>query len=244
MLPSPPWNLLTQATLFLDFDGTLVELASRPDAVKVEERLNNLLARLSEKLGGRLAIISGRAAGQILTLFGQPTFAIAGSHGLEMHWPDGRVVTPASSDRHNAILTEMRQLQQRFPGLFVEDKPFSVALHYRLAPHAENECIRLASRLACETGYQLQTGKKVVEVRLAGADKGDAVTAFMSAPPMAGTMPVFVGDDETDEAGFIAVLNFGGAGVLVGPQRQTAATFALANVEDTLLWLEAAGAAL
>lgn len=242
-LPAPPLELLDGASLFLDFDGTLVELAARPDGVTVEARLHDLLARLWTRLAGRLAIISGRPAAQVRRLFREPRFAIAGSHGHELHWPDGRILATANSHQRDALLTQMHELRERRPGLTVEDKPFGVALHYRAAPQAENECIQLAERLALETGYVLQTGKMVVELMLPGADKGQALRALMSEPPMADARPIFIGDDDTDEAGFLMAAQLGGFGVLVGAPRATAATYGLQDVDATLRWLEAAGGA-
>lgn len=239
-LPSPPERLLEQASLFLDFDGTIVEIASRPDAVKVEVRLQHLMSTLSTRLKDRIAIVSGRSAGQIRDLFGQPAFAISGSHGIELHWPDGRIITPAVDGQREAILVELSALERAHPGIIVEEKPFGIALHYRLAPHMENECWRLAKHIATLTGYSLQAGKMVVELVTAGANKGNAVQAFMRQPPMAGTRPVFIGDDDTDESGFLMAAQLGGVGVLVGAPRPTAATFGLANVDQTLRWLETA----
>jgi trehalose 6-phosphate phosphatase len=233
-------NLLAGASLFLDFDGTLVELAARPDGITVEVQLDDLLARLWIALQGRLAIVSGRPAAQVRDLFRTPRFAIAGSHGHEIRWPDGRIVTPPMPDDRHRLLAEMRRLESRHTGLFVEEKPFGVALHYRLAPAAARDCNLLATRLAAETGYILQTGKKVVELTLPGADKGVAVGALMRETPMAGTRPVFVGDDDTDEAGFKMAAQLGGAGILVGAPRATAAIFGLDDVQATLRWLEAA----
>lgn len=239
----PPVSLLARASLFLDFDGTLVQLASRPDFVKVEAKLSDLLAILSTKLQGRLAIVTGRPAEQVRTLFGQPKFAIAGSHGVELHWPDGRVVTPSFHDDRAVILQRARELAETYAGLIVEDKPFGVALHYRLAPQAERACISLATRLAEDTGYLLQTGKMVVELKFSSGDKGDAVKAFMSEPPMMDGRPIFIGDDDTDEAGFLMASHLGGVGVLVGATKETAAAYRLADVDETLRWLKAAGEA-
>ncbi len=239
-LPPPPFDLLKQASLFLDFDGTLVELGARPDAISVEENLRELLSRLTTRLSGRLAIVSGRPASQVQALFGDVAFAIGGSHGVELHWPDGRVISPAATADIPAVLNALADLERRFPGVLVEKKPFGLALHYRLAPGAEDECIRLASRIAADEGYTLQKGKMVVELKTATGDKGAAVLAFMAESPMTGTRPFFIGDDDTDEAGFAISTRLGGAGVLVGPPRQTVASYRLPGVSETLNWLEAA----
>lgn len=239
-LPLPPEQLLEQASLFLDFDGTIVEIASRPDVVKVEMRLQRLMSALSTRLKDRIAIVSGRSARQIRDMFGEPAFAISGSHGIELHWPDGRIVTGSPGNQHNSVLAEVGALEREHPGIIVEEKPFGVALHYRLAPDMENECWQLARRIAARTGYSLQAGKMVVELISVGANKGIAVATFMRQTPMSGTRPVFIGDDDTDESGFLMSKQLGGVGILVGTPRSTAATFGLANVDETLRWLEIA----
>jgi trehalose 6-phosphate phosphatase len=239
-LPPPPADLLTGASLFLDFDGTLVELQDKPHEVRVSEALSALMARLMERMPGRVAVVSGRSYAQIQEMFGAPKFAVSGSHGLELVWPDGRRRSPDLPDALGRVRQEMRGLRSRYPQLIVEEKPFGTAFHYRLAPEAEAESHALARRLAEETGLQLQTGKMMIEVRLGGADKGAAIHALMQEPAMAGTRPVFIGDDDTDEPGFVAAEALGGAGVLVGPPRRTAARFGLSSVDATLAWLQQA----
>lgn len=239
-LPPPPADLLRDAALFLDFDGTLVELQERPEAVRVDARLAALVAELSQALDGRVAIISGRPVDGIRALFGDPPFAISGSHGLEVAWPDGRrtcAERPAALDR---IVDRMTVFATATHGVLVEEKPLGAALHYRAAPHAEAEAHALATRLAADSGLHLQTGKMMIEVRVAGADKGTALTTLMQAPAMAGHRPVFLGDDDTDEPAMAAAAALGGAGVLIGEPRATAAAWRLAGVADTLSWLHAA----
>lgn len=236
-LPSPP-NFLQRVTLLLDLDGTLVEVAARPDGVRVSKRLRYIMTRLSDRLGERLAIVSGRPAGQVRTMFDGLTFAVAGSHGAELFWPDGRkLVSPLLRGR-DIILRATRELAGRFPGVLVEDKPFGVALHYRLAPDAQDKCHALAGQLAADHGLALQPGKMVIELKLSTADKGVAVRNLMRETPMVGTSPIFVGDDDTDEAGFRAALDLHGAGVRIGAPAPTAAIYGLANVAETLQWLE------
>lgn len=239
LLP-PTRRLLSGASLFLDFDGTLVEIAARHDAVRVEDRVHRLMTALEQCLGGRVAIVSGRSAGEVRALFGSSAFAIGGSHGLEMHWSDGRVSLNTTHNVEEIPSVKLADLVQRFPGVIVERKPFGVALHYRLAPEAEAACRQRAAELADALGFTVQTGKMVVELKAVGADKGRAVEAFMGAAPMSGGVPVFVGDDETDEAGFAAAAKLGGAGVLVGAQRESQALYRIGSVEETLQWLEEA----
>lgn len=223
----------------MDFDGTLVDIAPRPDAVTVDARLRHLVARLTAALAGRLAIVSGRPAAEIRDFLGGDGLTVSGSHGLELHWANGRRCAPAPPDWLADALDRAEALRLAHPGVVVEAKPFGVALHYRQAPQAEGACRALAAALAGKD-RRLQPGKMVFEVRAAGGDKGDALRVFMADPAMAGTRPVFIGDDATDEPAFAAAAGLGGIGILVGPARATAARYRLPDVAATLAWLETA----
>jgi trehalose 6-phosphate phosphatase len=236
----PPRSLAKGASIFLDFDGTLVELAEHPDAVSVSPRVARLMQELAECFSRRVAVLSGRSVAQISSLLKVEPLSIGGSHGIEMRWSDGRMRDadrPAALDEAFAAMTALRE---RFPGIVVEDKPHGVALHYRQAPEAEAECRTLAQRLSKRTGLPLQSGKMVFELKSTTTDKGEALETFMREPPMAGTLPLFFGDDQTDEPGFAAAERLGGAGVLVGRARETAARYRLDDVEAVLAWLEGA----
>lgn len=238
-LGEPPVELLRGASLFLDFDGTLVEIAEHPDAVEVSERLSRVLQRLLECLEGRVAVISGRPAEQVQALLACPV-AIVGSHGLEYRGDLARLGTEVRPPALAEALAAMRELAEARPGLLVEDKPFGVALHFRQLPDAGEACLALASDLAERHALRLQPGKMMVEVRAPGGDKGTAIRALMGEPPIGEGRPLFLGDDLTDEPGFVAATELGGAGVLVGPERETAARYRLAGVPAALDWLEAA----
>lgn len=235
-LAPPPSQLLAGASLFLDFDGTLVNIADRPDAVSVDASLRALMTRLIARLDGRVAIISGRGAGEIDALFGGVAFPIGGSHGAELRGVDGAKMPdrPAALDD---VATRFNGLAETIPGVLVEVKPLGVGLHYRAAPEAEAACRALAQHLAAATGLTLQEGKMVCELRASG-DKGGAIAALMAAPPFAGSRPIFLGDDVTDEPGFNAAARLGGAGVLVGPPRTTEAAYRLPDVAAVRRWLE------
>ena len=239
-LQAPPLHLLEQASLFLDFDGTLVEIAARPDAVSVEQRLRDLIQRLEKCLEGRLAIVSGRGAGNVCALLGGSNIIVAGSHGAELRWPDGRSITALPRRMDDAAQSLLQDLQQRLPGVLLEQKPLGLALHFREAPEAEAECQAAAREIAARTGLVLQPGKMVIELKPAGSDKGTAVRTLMSESPLSQGRPLFVGDDETDEAGFRAAADLGGAGILVGDARRTDASYHLPSVDQTLAWLEEA----
>jgi trehalose 6-phosphate phosphatase len=197
-----------------------------------------LLQQLGDRLCGRIALVSGRAIADLERHLQCSGIAVSGSHGLELRLRDGSHVPLAA--RHD--LTEARARLERVAaeeeGLLVEHKPFGIALHYRLAPEAEARVAEVTAALAEETGLAVQQGKMVVELRPPGADKGDAVRAFMAEPDFAGARPIFVGDDLTDEDAFRAVADLGGGGILVGPERETAARWRLPDVAGVSEWLE------
>lgn len=233
----PPPSLLGGASLFLDLDGTIVELAETPGSISVSQAARDVLALAIHKLDGRIAIVSGRAADDIAALLPGLPLQIGGSHGAELRWPDGRQIAPARNPTLDHALAEMRMFAARRPGLFVEDKPYGVALHYRLAPEHGNDAAAFALHLSLETGLPLQPGKMVQELKNGPCDKGNAVAMFMAEAPMKSGTPVFIGDDNNDEAGFTAAAQLGGAGILVGTERITGALWRLPSVSATLTWL-------
>jgi trehalose 6-phosphate phosphatase len=239
----PPPDLLADASLFLDFDGTLVELLADPGLTNVNDHLVKLMESLALALDGRVAIISGRPVETIRALFPIPLPVLAGSHGLEIVLPDGVMLAPERHGALDRIASAMRDFISTRPGLLIEEKPFGVALHYRRAAHEEERSHALANMLAEETGFHVQTGKMMVELRIGGADKGSALRRLMEVAPMAGHRPVFIGDDDTDEPGMAAAADLGGAAILVGASRPSAAAYRLPDVAATLGWLEAAAGA-
>lgn len=240
-LPHPPLGLLAFASLFLDFDGTLVEIAEEPDAVVVDPGLAILLANLARSQGNRLALVSGRSIATLDGLLGTIThmIAVSGSHGAE--WRASGVLTqperPAALD---AVETHMRHAAAAHPGLLVEAKSFGVALHYRHVPSFAAQAQWLAEQLSGEHDLTVQRGKMMVEVLVPGHNKGTAITALMQRPEFAGTQPVFIGDDLTDECGFAAVRALGGTGILVGSPRRTSAQYQLPDPNAVRTWLAGA----
>lgn len=239
-LPPPPPRLLDGAALFLDFDGTLVELAETPDSIRVSSGLGPLLGRLRDRLDGRLAIVSGRSIADLDRHIPCSDLAFSGSHGLELRLADGTHF-PASVP---ASLDEVRALVGDFagdaPGLLIEEKPAGVALHYRRAPDEAERVSAFMERLAEEKGFEVQHGHMMAELRPPGSDKGDALRAFMGLPEFSSARPLFVGDDLTDEHAFEAAAEMGGAGILVGEVRETAARYRLGGVAAVAAWLERA----
>ena len=236
----PPLSLLDGAALFLDFDGTLVELAETPDSILVPTALPSLMRRLCKRLDGRFAIVSGRAIADLERHLDCAGLAMSGSHGLELRLADGMHIPLAPPFDIAALREKIERFAAQVPGLLVETKPSSVALHYRKAPAEAERVERFLSALAQKSGLAIQPGKMVFELRPKGADKGDAVRALMAEPEFGGARPVMVGDDFTDEDAFEAAAAMGGAGILVGPNRPSAAHYRLADVAAVATWLEGA----
>lgn len=205
---------------FLDIDGTLLEFAARPQEVRVEAGLLDLLKQLSASTGGALALVSGRSVEDIDNLFSPIAFPAAGQHGTERRSADGTIRRHAPPiEKLGSAAAELVRLTAAHAGLVLENKGMTLALHYRLAPGlrvlAEREMRAIAAGLG--DGFELQTGKFVVEIKPSGKDKGSAVAEFIAEVPFAGRQPVFIGDDLTDEPGFDVVNRAGGYSVKVGP---------------------------
>lgn len=238
-LPAPPVGLLRDASLFIDFDGTLVELVDRPEDVCVDADLRDLIRRLATALPDRLAIVSGRSIAQLDAFLGPDLAGVAlgGSHGMERRHSDSRLEQPKNSVDLGRVASALDAFAADHPGTIVERKTYGVTLHYRLAPGVGPLAEGVARRIAGEYGLQLQPGKMMMELKVRGGDKGDAIAGFMRSPAMAGTRPWFIGDDLTDEPGFVAARNFGGGGIVVGPSRPTAARYMLWDVAAVRGWL-------
>lgn len=208
--------LVPSCALFLDFDGTLVDIAPQPEDVHVPGGLLDSLRTLHEALGGAVALVSGRPIEQVDDFLRPLVLPAAGVHGAERRGADGVVHRVPTPDM-NEVLEAAESLALSDPRLRVEPKNGSVALHFRQAPEREAECVE-AMRAAVDRtpGLTLLRGKMVVEAKPGGASKGRAIEAFLEEAPFQGRRPVFVGDDVTDEAGFAAVQAREGLGVKVG----------------------------
>lgn len=232
---SPP-RLPEQCALFLDVDGTLIGFQDDPDAVALPDGSLGVIGALADKLGGALAVVSGRPLASLDRIFSPLELPAAGMHGQQMRGaPFKAVAVPealASLQREAAVLAH------RYPGVRVEDKPGALALHWRAAPEAAASLQALAGRFLPKLeGYRLQPGDQVLELVPAEVDKGRAVHALMQQAPFAGRMPVFVGDDLTDEYGFEAANAEGGWSVLVGRRPNSHAMYALPDVAAVHAWL-------
>ena len=236
--PPPLFSLEAQGpvALFLDFDGTLVDLADTPDSIAVPERLAARLGVLAERLGGALALVSGRAIVDLERHLGPLEVAHAGSHGIDRRLAGGRALgdppQPIPASFHDILRSLALEL-----GFRLEAKPHGSALHYRDNPAAEGPTLEAARSLAAEHGLAVKRGKFIIELVRPGADKGGAVRAFMQEPPFAGRRAIFVGDDITDEDGMQAAGELGGFGILIGERTSTAARYRLADPAAVHAWL-------
>jgi trehalose 6-phosphate phosphatase len=209
-----------QIGLFLDVDGTLLDLAPHPDAVDVPPSLIDALAAAERRLGGALALVSGRPIAALDRLFAPLKLPASGVHGAEIRRTSGAGEEMLVEGRMPPrAWPELVRLLDRFPGTLTEDKRVSFAVHYRSAPGSETELAAALARFAArfaEFGLQLTAGHFVFEIRLPGFDKGKAIESFMDRAPFLDRQPVFIADDAMDRAGFDAVLVRGGLAYSVG----------------------------
>ena len=214
---TPP-DLDRTTALFLDLDGTLLEIAATPESVVVPPGLPHLLANLQSLLGGALAIVTGRSIGVIDDLL-RPFIAIAaGEHGASLRYRDGKVEEmPRGLAVPEAWREALHAAAERWPGVLIEPKPHGVAIHYRLVPERGNEVWRLVRALVPQDHpwFRLIPAREAVEIGPRAVSKGQAVERFMERQPFHGRRPIFVGDDFTDEAGMEAARQFGGEGLRV-----------------------------
>ena len=224
--------------LFLDFDGTLVEIAPAPGLVQVPAELPHLLGELADRLDGALAVVSGRPLDELARLIDPFAGGIAGQHGLERRHGDGSVTRCPAPPKLAEARSALAEFSARCDGVVLEDKGGSLALHYRQAPAARASCRTLVRRLAVESdgAFEALDGKMVIELTPRSGGKGRAIADFLADAPFHGRLPVFIGDDTTDEDGFAVVNRLDGVSVHVGGGA-TIARHNLATVAGVWGWL-------
>ncbi len=234
----------------MDVDGTLVEIADAPDQVVASPRMVATVGALAKALGGAVALVSGRPLAELDALLAPLRLPSAGLHGLESRGPSGEIVrAEKEAARLDKIRQEVRAFAKVHPGVAVEDKQLAIALHYRGAPEVGPAVMALATDLVNnhDGGLGLVPGKMVVEIKAKSANKGIVVQTFMKQSPFNGRVPVFIGDDYTDEDGFRAANALGGLSIRVGPPppgvAQTEAQWECASVTELVTWLESFTAA-
>jgi len=207
----------TAVALFLDFDGTLVDIATRPDDIVPPRGLVSLLERLRDALGGALAIVSGRRIADLDASLAPATFIAAGLHGAEYRTSPEEIVRPVALPIDPALIAEIRRLETVFPGVWVEPKGAVAAVHWREAPAVE---AALATELAriLEDGpdhLEVSRGRRVFEICPRHVSKGAAVEILSGLPAFGGRRPIMIGDDVSDVSGFAAAERAGGLGLRV-----------------------------
>jgi trehalose 6-phosphate phosphatase len=237
--PVPPPTPRPDWAYFFDIDGTLVDLGDDPGGVRLDRELRALIEALHVAAGGAVALISGRDLPDIDALMEGVRLPAAGQHGTERRDATGRIT-------HHAVRTaqldwahdQIAAAAAKHPGLELQHKGLTLALHYRRAPQLGGYAHRLVRSVLPRLGteYCIQRGKRIVEVKPAGKDKGAAVLEFMAEAPFRGRTAVFLGDDLTDEYGFATVNRLKGHSIKVGPGR-TAARFRFRNVAAVRTWL-------
>lgn len=240
--PLPPTELPggpSRYAFFLDIDGTLIRLAEAPGRAYVDPWLLEILRVLDKAAAGAVALISGRTVASIDRLFAPLSFAAAGQHGAERRTAAGTLQRHApGAAQVEAARRCVAAWVAGMEGVLLEDKGICVAVHYRQAPQREAEARAAVERCRERTGgaYEVQSGKMVFELRPAGINKGTAIRQFMAEEPFAGRVPLFLGDDATDEHGFAAINGMAGRAVKVGEGNSLAA-WRLPDVAAVRAWL-------
>ncbi len=214
-MPLTPPALPERAALLLDVDGTLLDFAPGPELVVMPPGLPEALRRLRARLDDALAMVTGRPVEQVDALFGDVPFAVAGEHGGAIrHAPGAALVRAALPDLPPAWLAAADAVVAAHPGASVERKPRGFVFHFRGTPSLA-PVLEVAAReilAGHEAAYRLLPASMAWEIKPRGADKGTAVEALMRSPPFAGRVPVYIGDDVTDEDGMRAARALGGLG--------------------------------
>ena len=240
-MPAPPDNLEpSNLALFLDVDGTLLDIEDHPADVRADQALIALLGRLSQGLDGALSLISGRTVDDIDRIFAPARFAAAGGHGAELRLHPDDSVSSAKWSLPTSIIERIREFAANSPGLLLEEKLGGMSLHYRRAPELEKQCTTFVQSLLpeIEQDFRLIAGKMVFEFAPREHHKGAAISEMMQRDPFTRRRTVFVGDDVTDEDGFRAVNALDGIAIRVGGSRGSEAQYSLPDVAAVHRWLE------
>ena len=237
------FHLPQNAALFLDFDGCLVEIADRPDTITVPDALPGRLARLHDRLGGAVALVSGRDVADLRRYLPDFPGVIAGSHGAEMSMDGSRIeATHTVALDAEALHRKARDMAAAHPAVLVETKPHGVVMHYRADPalrgFVEDSMAELA---ATHPGMALQPAKMAVELRPEGSGKDGALARLMDIAPFAGRVPVYAGDDLTDEPAIAEAQTRGGFGIKIG-EGDTQALHRLPDPAALADWLDSVSA--
>ncbi len=239
------WQIKSaQHALFLDLDGTLIDIAPEPDAVIITGWLIEVLKKLYENFEGAISLCSGRSIQNIDALLHMPFLPVIGLHGLECRLSKNKVFHTSPSPAFLHITGRVADFAQQEAGLIAENKGAAIALHYRCRPDLENFCKDFAHKLASDMPgeFSVQQGKMVLDIKMPGPDKGKALALNMQNYPFKMRKPIMFGDDLTDELAFKAALDHDGFGILVSEFNRP--SFAVARLKKPVDVLHALDAAL
>lgn len=230
-----------QVAFLLDIDGTLLDIAPTPHDVRVPQGLRRTLQTLQERTDGAIALVSGRSLSDIDLIFAPLKLSAVGGHGAEIRvGPNGKTNGVKSLFLDKKTRGRLAEVAEVDEGVIMEDKGYSVALHYRLAPD-KKRAIEDAVTAICGDlpagAVEILPGKAVIEIKKSGFNKGTALRELMAQEPFAGRKPIFIGDDVTDEAAFAAVPEFDGMAISVGRMVQGVAQ-RFETPGDVRRWLE------
>jgi trehalose 6-phosphate phosphatase len=226
--------------LFLDVDGTLLDLAATPKSVRVPDGLIAILQRLSLAFDGAVAIITGRLISEIDLLLSPLRLAASGVHGAELRKAPDREIERVTAALPSDVVQSMRKLALDIPGVIAEPKGAGLAIHYRLAPHAKGKILEaLETSLDKHAGaFELLPGKRLFEVIPSGLSKGTALAALAALPAFRGRTPIMVGDDVGDEAAFAAAEGMQGHALRVAGEHYSPETADFAGPRAVVAWLD------
>lgn len=235
-----PRSAIESSALFFDVDGTLLEIAPRPDAVHVPDELRSIIERIAPMVDGAIALVSGRALADLDALFAPLRLPAVGVHGAEVRTASG---VEHRADSFVPLLdparVELRARLNGWPGCLLEDKRYALTVHYREAPQFAEpiaQAVRDAARAIVDAPFTVLPGKCVFELKPVALTKASGIAALLAVPPFTGRRPIFVGDDVTDESGFEYVNALGGVSVRIGPG-DTLAQYRIATVQELRSWL-------
>ena len=241
VLHKTPLTSLHNIAIMLDVDGTLLDIAPRPQEVFVPKNLRETLQRLRRQTNGAVAFVSGRPLEDIDRIFAPLKLPAVGGHGAEVRMHDDRDIKRHTRVTFNpALKARFYEIAKIGPGIIVEDKDYSIALHYRLAPHLGGQVMDAVAAIyddAEPNTFEILPGKSVVEIKPRGFNKGVGLKYLMRHAPFAGRRPVFIGDDTTDHAAFAVLPDFKGIGYSVGGI-VPGASFNFDGPKDVRLWLD------